>query len=291
VIGPDPAVAPASVDPTAHLRPIYAHIDTATYLRQMWQRRSFAYAMPMEEVRATHQDTLLGNVWHLFNPLLSVAVYYIVFGMFLGADRGIPNYLLWLTIGVFAYGLTQRSVLAGATSISSNLGLMRAMRFPRAMLPISTVIGRLITFGFELAALTGVALLTGAGISRRLLVLPLILAIHTTLNLGGAFIAARLNDSYRDVQQVIPFVFQLLRYLSGVMFSVDRFLDDQGAHPWISRLIGLNPLVQILDLYRWVYLGTSIDLARTVEAVGISALVLVFGFRFFRAHELRYGRA
>ena len=257
----------------------------------MWQRRSFAYAMPMEEVRATHQDTLLGNVWHLFNPLLSVAVYYIVFGMFLGADRGIPNYLLWLTIGVFAYGLTQRSVLAGATSISSNLGLMRAMRFPRAMLPISTVIGRLITFGFELAALTGVALLTGAGISRRLLVLPLILAIHTTLNLGGAFIAARLNDSYRDVQQVIPFVFQLLRYLSGVMFSVDRFLDDQGAHPWISRLIGLNPLVQILDLYRWVYLGTSIDLARTVEAVGISALVLVFGFRFFRAHELRYGRA
>lgn len=257
----------------------------------MWERRSFAYAMPMEEVRSTHQDTLLGNVWHLMNPLLSVAVYYIVFGMFLGADRGIPNYLLWLTVGVFAYGLTQRSVLSGATSISSNLGLMRAVRFPRALLPISTVVGRLITFGFQLVVLTGVAVLTGAGISRRLLVLPLILVIHTTLNLGGAFIAARLNDSYRDVQQVIPFAFQLLRYLSGVMFSVDRLLDNQGAHPIISRIVGLNPLVQIINMYRWVYLGTPINVARTAEAVGISALVLIFGFRFFRAHELRYGRA
>jgi teichoic acid transport system permease protein len=280
-----------SADPAAKLRPIYAHVDTATYLRQMWDRRSFATAMPMEEVRAAHQDTLLGNLWHLINPLLSVAVYYLVFGVFLGVDRGIDNYLLWLTIGVFTYGLTQRSVLAGATSISSNLGLLRAMRFPRALLPISTVVGRLLTFGFELAALTGVAVLTGAGVSRRLIVLPLVLAIHTALNLGGAFIAARLNDSYRDIQQVIPFFFQLLRYLSGVMFSVDMFLDDQGAHPLLARIIGLNPLVQIINLYRWIYLGVPVDPTRLVESVVVSLLLLVVGFRFFRVHELRYGRA
>jgi len=257
----------------------------------MWDRRSFATAMPMEEVRAAHQDTFLGNVWHLINPLLSVAVYYLVFGVFLGADRGIDNYLLWLTIGVFTYGLTQRSVLAGATSISSNLGLMRAMRFPRGLLPISAVIGRLLTFGFELVALTGVAVLTGAGVSRRLLVLPLVLALHTALNLGGAFIAARLNDSYRDIQQVIPFFFQLLRYLSGVMFSVDSFLDNQGANPVVARIIGLNPLVQIINLYRWIYLGVPVDLFRLTESIVVSLLLLVVGFRFFRAHELRYGRA
>ncbi len=123
----------------------------------MWERRAFAVAMPLEEVRSSHQDTLLGNVWHLANPMLSVGVYYLVFGLILDTSGRIDNYILWLTIGVFAYGLTSRSVLAGATSIASNQGLMRAMRFPRALIPVSTVLGRLLTFGFELAVLVIVA--------------------------------------------------------------------------------------------------------------------------------------
>jgi teichoic acid transport system permease protein len=246
--------------------------------------------MPLEEVRATHQDTLLGNVWHLINPLLSVAVFYLIFGVVFQASRDIDNYVLWLMIGVFAFGLTMRSVLAGATSISANLGLMRAMRFPRALLPVSTVIGRLLTFGFEFAVLLVVALITGEGLSRRLVVIPLIIVLHTALNLGGAFIAARLNDAYSDIQQVIPFIFQLLRYVSGVMFSVDQFLATDSEYPLVGRLIALNPLVQILDLYRWALMGTTINPARVVECAVISGLLLVFGFRFFRANELSYGQ-
>jgi teichoic acid transport system permease protein len=280
----------AERDDTSGLRPVLVTTSTGEYLRQMWGRRSFAVAMPLEEVRATHQDTLLGNVWHLINPLLSVAVFYLIFGVVFQASRDIDNYVLWLMIGVFAFGLTMRSVLAGATSISANLGLMRAMRFPRALLPVSTVIGRLLTFGFELAVLLVVALITGEGISRRLVVLPLIIVLHTALNLGGAFIAARLNDAYSDIQQVIPFIFQLLRYVSGVMFSVDQFLATDSEYPLLGRLIALNPLVQILDLYRWALMGTTINPTRVVECAVISGLLLVFGFRFFRANELSYGQ-
>jgi teichoic acid transport system permease protein len=280
----------AERDDTSGLRPVLVTTSTGEYLRQMWGRRSFAVAMPLEEVRATHQDTLLGNVWHLINPLLSVAVFYLIFGVVFQASRDIDNYVLWLMIGVFAFGLTMRSVLAGATSISANLGLMRAMRFPRALLPVSTVIGRLLTFGFEFAVLLVVALITGEGLSRRLVVIPLIIVLHTALNLGGAFIAARLNDAYSDIQQVIPFIFQLLRYVSGVMFSVDQFLATDSEYPLVGRLIALNPLVQILDLYRWALMGTTINPARVVECAVISGLLLVFGFRFFRANELSYGQ-
>src|SRR5690606_14504957 len=124
-----------------------------------------------------------------------------------------------------------------------------------------------------------------------LLALPLILTVHTALNLGGAFIAARLNDSYEDVQQLIPFIFQLLRYVSGVMFSVQTFIEGTESHGRLSRLVGLNPLVQILDLYRWAFMGTSVDPVRLLESVAISFLVLVFGFRYFRTNELQYGRA
>ena len=273
------------------LTPILATPSPREYLQQMWDRRAFAVAMPLEEVRSSHQDTLLGNVWHLANPMLSVAVYYLVFGVILDTSGRIENYVLWLMIGVFTYGLTSRSVLAGASSISANQGLMRAMRFPRALVPVSTVIGRLLTFGFELAVLFVVAILTGEGINRNLVVLPAILALHTSLNLGGAFIAARLNDSYRDVQQVIPFFFRLLMYLSGVMFSVQAYVDESTDHQWLSRLIELNPMVQILNLYRWSIMGNPISPLRVIEACIISVFLLVFGFRFFRTNELMYGRA
>lgn len=285
------SVSSEQTDDASRLRPILAILSTREYLEQMWNRRAFAVAMPLEEVRASHQNTLLGNVWHLVNPLLSVGVYYLVFGKILGVSRGIDNYILWLTIGVFAYGLTSRSVLAGATSIAKSQGLMRAMRFPRALIPLSTVIGRLLTFGFELAVLLAVALVTGEGVNVRLLALPLILAVHTALNLGGAFIAARLNDSYEDVQQLIPFIFQLLRYVSGVMFSVQTFIEGTDSHGRLSRLVGLNPLVQILDLYRWAFMGNPVDPVRLLESVTISLLLLVFGFRYFRTNELQYGRA
>ena len=132
---------------------MHAHVSASDYLTQMWERRSFASAMPLEEIRTSHQDTLLGNVWHLVNPMLSVAVFYLVFAILLQADRGIDNYVLWMMVGVFAFGLTNRSVLAGATAVTSNAGLMRSMRFPRALLPVSAVFGRLLTFGFELAVL------------------------------------------------------------------------------------------------------------------------------------------
>jgi teichoic acid transport system permease protein len=279
------------VDEAAALRPMHAFVSTGDYLTQMWDRRSFASAMPFEEIRSSHQDTLLGNAWHLLNPMLSVGVYYLVFAIFLNARGGIDNYVLWLTVGVFTFGLTSRSVLAGATAITSNVGLMRSMRFPRALLPVSAVFGRLVTFGFELAVLFVVAVLTGGGISQRIIALPLILAAHTGFNIGLALIAARLNDSYRDVQQLIPFLFRLLMYMSGVMFPVRQYIDNSDAPGIVSRVVSLNPMVQILDLYRWVFLGGTVDLWHTAQFLLITALLIVFGFRFFRVKELAYGRA
>jgi ABC-type polysaccharide/polyol phosphate export permease len=118
----------------------------------------------------------------------------------------------------------------------------------------------------------------------------LVLLVHSALNLGGAFVAARLNDSYRDVQQLIPFLFRLLMYISGVMFPIRQFIGDD-LNPWIRRFIEWNPLVAVLELYRAVFLGTPVDWTATVRFLMMTAVMLLLGFRFFRAHELEYGRA
>ncbi len=280
-----------TTDPAAHLRPLTTDMPAGQYLAAMWARRDFAVALPIEEVRSAHQNTLLGNLWHLANPMLSVAVYYLVFGVMLNVSSGTDNYILWLMIGVFTFGLTNRCVLGGATSISNNQGLMRAIRFPRALLPVSLVISKLLTFGFELAVLAAVALITGEGVSARWLALPLVLGVHSALNLGGAFIAARLNDSFRDIQQIIPFVFRLLTYLSGVMFPLGTYLTDEKAGGAIATIVRLNPLVGILDLYRWVFMGTPVTFDELWKLLVISGFLLTFGFWYFRSAESKYGRA
>jgi teichoic acid transport system permease protein len=279
-----------SADTTDNLKSVNAQLPTREYMAEMWNRRDFAIAVPLEQLRSEHKTTLLGNVWHLGNPLLMIAVYYFVFGVLLNSNRGIDNFLLWLTIGVFTFRLTNNSVLGGAMSITASKGLIRAIKFPRSLLPISVVVSRLITFGIELSLLAVFTVLSGVGMSRRLLVLPLIIVIHTALNLGGAFIAARLNEAFRDIQQIIPFLFRLLQYLSGVMFPIQNYLGDKITGVG-ATVISLNPVMRIIDLYRWAFLGTSFDMGATVKTALISVGILWFGFRYFRAAEWRYGRA
>jgi teichoic acid transport system permease protein len=285
----EPVTTPSN--PAAELRRLDTQLPTGRYLAAMWDRRDFVVAMPLEELRVSHQDTLLGNVWHLGNPLLTTLVYYFVFGVLLGVDRGVDNFILWLTIGVFTFGLTRGSVMGGSRSISSNLGLMRAIRFPRALLPVSVVISRLLTFGYQLAVIVVLALLTGEGISRRWLFLPVVLAVHTALNLGGAFTAARLNDSFRDVQEIIPFLFRLLIFFSGVMFPIENRLAGRNVPALLRTLIALNPLTPMINMYRWVFLGTPMSPGGVAYAVLAAGTLLAFGFWYFRGAELRYGRA
>ncbi len=275
----------------AGLTSVNAALTTHQYIMAMWDRREFAIEVPMEQLRAAHRTTLLGNVWHLGNPLLFVGVYYLIFGVIFQVNRGVDHFLLWLTIGVFAFQLTSKTVLGGANAITANSGLIRAIKFPRALLPISVVINQLLSFGIEIGVLATLALLSGVGISQRWLLLPFVVIVHTALNLGLAFIAARLNDTFKDVQQIIPFIFRILQYFSGVMFPLALMLDRLQGKGWIGTLAGFNPLARIIDLYRWLFLGTELAGDHLVMAVAIPFVILWFGFRYFKAAELRYGRA
>lgn len=258
----------------------------------MLDRWEFALEVPREELRVAHKNTLLGNIWHLFNPLLTVAVYYLIFGVIFQVNRGVDNFLIWLSIGIFVFQLTTSTVTQGANSLTANSGLIRAIRFPRALLPISTTISGLLTFAIEMGVIAAmVVLFTDVGISSRWLALPAVLAVHTAFNLALAFIAARLNDAFKDVQQIIPFLFRLLRYMSGVMFPVQRIVDALSDQPVLATLVSLNPIARIIDLYRWVFLGTTYEWGGAWTTTIMAAATLWFAFRFFRAAEWRYGRA
>ena len=93
------------------------------YTLGLWRRRSYIWYVATSELRSQQIDTVLGNLWHLLNPALSIAIYYLIFGLLLQTTRGVDNFILFLTIGLFVFQFTQRSTISGATSIGKNLGL------------------------------------------------------------------------------------------------------------------------------------------------------------------------
>ncbi|MEM9610532.1 MAG: ABC transporter permease [Actinomycetota bacterium] len=260
-------------------------IPLGLYLRELWQRREFAIVVPANDVRAQNMDTVLGQAWHLVNPIFLVGVYYVIFGVILSADRGVANYLAFLVVGVLLFQLTQRVVQDSAMTIQRNEGLIRTLQFPRALLPVSALVGQTIAFIPALVVLFGLLLVTGEWPRLTWLLLPAVLVAQSLIGLGGAFVVSRLGFVVRDVQQILPHLFRLLFYMSGVLFVVDEFVEDE----FFQRLFALNPMYDVITVARWSLLGTSLP-AEVLIGTVLWALVLpISGLLFFRAGERHYG--
>lgn len=268
------------------LRRLGARAPLRSYLHDAWQRRDFAIVVPLGDLRAQHMDTFFGQIWHLLNPALLVGVYFLVFGVLLKVHRGVDHFLAFLTIGILMFQYTQRSALTGASTISSSEGLLRSIQFPRVLLPVSSIVFETAAFGPAVIVMLLVAMASGVMPEVSWLMLVPILLLQVVFNLGLVLVVARLADRYRDIQQVLPFLFRILLYLSGILFSVDRYVDSALGR----RLFALNPIYSLISLARGAILGEPVGSTMWVSSIAWTAVLLVGGFVFFRAAEERYGR-
>jgi teichoic acid transport system permease protein len=282
-------VSASTVDPPPELKRLSVTPPLREYVQSLWHRREFALAMSVGELRAKHMNTVLGGLWHVLNPLLLVGVYWLIFGQLLETDRGVENFVGFLAVGIFVYQFSQRSFLGGAQAIGKNLGLIRSLQFPRALLPISAVLREALTLRSASIVSISIVLVTGEGVTWWWLMVPPIILLQFMFNLGGALITARLADRIKDIANVLPFVFRLLFYMSGVLFLVDRFVTD----PMLKSLFVLNPFYCFVSLPR-DYLMTSVSQDNVgwmwLSAGVWSVSLLLMGLVYFRAGERSYGR-
>ena len=280
-------------EPPPGLKPLSVTPPLGEYLAMIWRRRAFALEMSAGEFRAKHANTFLGSIWYVLNPLLLLGVYWLVFGVLLGVDRGVDNFVGFLAAGIFVYQFSQRSITGGASSIAKNLSLIRSLQFPRALLPVSAVIREALTLRVALVVVAAILLSTGEPVLITWLVLLPLLGLQFLFNLGGALIAARLADKVKDIENVLPFIFRLLFYGSGVIFLADRFIRDLNNPELWRTLFVLNPLYCFVSLPRH-YLMSSLEQEHvTLMWLSVSTWTLVLligGLLFFRAGERSYGR-
>lgn len=211
------------------------------YVAQLWQRRHFVSAYATARMQATYSTARLGQVWHLVTPLLNAAVYYFIFGLVLKASHGVPDYVPFLITGIFVWDFISSSVNAGTRSVHSNLGLVRALHFPRASLPLSTVVQLFQQLLVSMAALVLLLLAFGQRPGPAwLLALPALL-LTAVFAAGCAMFMARIGSRSPDVSQLMPFVLRTWMYSSGVMWSIDQMLGKNDLPHWVLVALKANP--------------------------------------------------
>ncbi len=271
-----------------------ARPSLARYVRQLWGRRHFIVAFSQAKLTAQYSQARLGQLWQVATPLLNALMYFLIFGLILEADRGMERevYIPFLVTGVFVFTFTQSSVMAGVRAISGNLGLVRALHFPRAALPVSFSLQQLQQLLFSMVVLFAVAV--GFGSYPRLswlLIVP-VLVLQFLFNTGLALVMARLGAKTPDLAQLMPFALRTWMYASGVMFSIPVMLKD---HPgWIADVLQWNPAALYMDLMRFAlidgYGAGNLPPHVWAVAAGWAVLAAVGGFVYFWKAEERYGR-
>ncbi|WP_030383216.1 MULTISPECIES: ABC transporter permease [unclassified Streptomyces] len=296
---PAPAAAPPAETP-AQLAARYglsvsgARPSLPEYGRQLWARRHFIRAFATAKLTAQYSQAKLGQLWQVANPLLNAAVYFLIFGILLGTKRGVPDYVPFLVTGVFVWTFTQSSIMSGTRAISGNLGLVRALHFPRAALPVSFALQQLQQLLFSMCALVVILLAFGVPVSASwLLVLPA-LTLQFCFNAGVAMVMARWGAKTPDIAQLMPFVLRTWMYVSGVMWSIDHVMRDRDLPHAVLLALQCNPAAVYIDLMRFALIDSfhASQLPPHVWAVatGWALLAGVGGFIYFWKAEETYGR-
>ncbi|MFR9787796.1 ABC transporter permease [Streptomyces sp. MB22_4] len=291
---PDEGLTPAELAARYGLAVSGARPSLVEYVRQLWSRRHFILAFSQAKLTAQYSQAKLGQLWQVATPLLNAAVYYFIFGIILHASRGMSHdvYIPFLVTGVFVFTFTQSSVMSGVRAISGNLGLVRALHFPRASLPVSFSLQQLQQLLFSMIVLFLVAIGFGSYPGMSWLLIVPVLVLQFLFNTGLALIVARMGAKTPDLAQLMPFVLRTWMYTSGVMFSISKMMADRPE--WAVRLLQVNPAAVYMDLMRFALIdgyGAS-NLPPHVWAIAVFWAVAVFagGFVYFWKAEERYGR-
>ncbi|WP_344315379.1 ABC transporter permease, partial [Streptomyces rhizosphaericus] len=255
-----------------------ARVGLREYSRQLWGRRHFILAFSQAKLTAQYSQAKLGQLWQVATPLLNAAVYFFIFGMLLKSNRGLPNdvYIPFLVTGVFVFTFSQSSAMAGVRAISGNLGLVRALHFPRASLPISFALQQLQQLLFSMIVLAVVLVGFGHFPALAWLLIVPTLALQFVFNTGLSLIVARLGAKTPDLAQLLPFILRTWMYASGVMFPLARTLEHAGASGWISDAMLANPAAVYMDLMRYALINDypSSNLPPHVWALALGWAVL-----------------
>ena len=269
-----------------------------TGLAEIVDGRELLWNLTLRELRSKYKRSALGWFWSMLNPLSSVAIYGVVFGLLfkITANPGNPshldNFALYLSCGLLPWNFLTNSLSSSTGAVVNNGNLLKKVYFPREYVVVATVFAMAVSFLIELSVLMCVFVVFGQIVFQWILIVLLLVAAETVLVLGYSLFLGALNVYFRDMQHLISIVLQVWFYLTPVVYVMDRYIPKHtrfaGLNIPVRAIYLLNPTVHVVTAFRNVlYDGRMPGPVSMLYLVGVSAAVLAIGWGFFRKVEHR----
>jgi len=253
----------------------------ALQLGEIWRYRELLGFLIWRDIKVRYKQTVLGVLWAILQPVMTM----VIFSAFFGGLAKVPSdgvpYYLFSYCGLVPWALFSGGLSRSVGSLVSNANLIKKIYFPRLLIPISAVVGGIIDFVLAFLVLIVLLALAGFFPTLRILWLPYFILLAMVTAMGVGLWLSAMNVQFRDVNYIIPFIVQSWLYITPIAYPSSLIQNDV-----VRALYSLNPMVGVVEGFRWALLSTQTDLALSVlVSSGVAFFLLITGLFYFRRME------
>lgn len=242
--------------------------------KNLYEYRELLKTSVKKEVRGKYKNSFLGVLWSFLNPLLQIAVYALVFPLIMKSSEA--NYTVFICCGLIPWTFFATAINRSSFTIVENGGIIKKVFFPREILPISVVTSEMVNFVISTVIILAFVLGYGLGLTKYVLLYPLILLVQYVLLIGISFVVSSLTVYIRDLQHFIGVLLQLLFYATPIAYASKVIPDN---FQWIMKL---NPMSYIIDAFRDIFYYQQLPNVQALMIVlGVGLLLCVIGYVIF----------
>lgn len=247
---------------------------------ELWDRRELLGFLVWRELKIRYKQTAIGALWALFQPLVALIIFSVIFGRLVGVDTGGVSYSNFALSGLILWIFYANTLGQASNSLIENERLLSKVYFPRLMLPLAPVLAGLVDLAIGTVLLIGFVSFDQNPLTLRLFAAPLPVLMATLSSFGFGLVLSSLNVHFRDVKYVVPFMLQVWMFASPVVYPAEAIPDAWRA------FYALNPTSTAISLFRWSVVGSPLPPASAIiTSIVVVAVVLLAGIRVFNRAE------
>jgi lipopolysaccharide transport system permease protein len=254
------------------------------YWADLWRYRELFYILSWRDIKVRYKQTVVGAAWSVVRPLMTMVVFTVVFSRIAKLPtEGAAPYAILVYAAMLPWQFFSNALSEASNSLIGNANLITKVYFPRLIIPASSVITSFVDFAISFGLMLVLMAFYQYMPSWQIIFLPLFIILSFFTAFGIGLYLTALNVKYRDFRYIIPFIVQFGLYISPVGFS-SNVVPEQYRF-WYN----LNPMVGVIDGFRWCILGESqLNMQSVVASVIISALFTCLGVWYFRKMERNF---
>jgi lipopolysaccharide transport system permease protein len=262
---------PIVLEPTTSLIPIR--------IGELWAYRELLYFLIWRDLKVRYKQTMLGVAWVIMQPLIMATVFTIFLGRFARIpSAGVP-YLLLVFTGLVPWMFFSTAVITSGNSVVGSAHLITKVYFPRLVVPLSAIGGRLVDFAISSLVLAGLMYYYRVDLTWKLATVPIFVLLLTALAFGVGSLTAAWNVKYRDVSIMLPVIVQVWMFVTPIVYPIDIVPSR-----WRS-VYSLNPLVGLIEGFRAALLNRALNLQALLFSTAITGALVIYALFVFRRME------